>query len=65
MGGIFVSAEIIPFTPRSNRRSSPTDFPAATPSAVRPDDLIMNHADTLPCEYLWRCEERYKESERT
>jgi hypothetical protein len=65
MGGFFVSAEIIPFTPRPNRRNQLADFPGATRSAVRPDDLTMDHADTAPCEYLWPCEERYKESERT
>jgi hypothetical protein len=59
-----VSTEIIPFTSRPNRRSSPTDFPAATRSAVRTDDLTMDHADTAPCEYLWPCAGRYEESER-
>jgi hypothetical protein len=65
MGGIFVSAEIIPFTPRPKRGSGPTDFSAASRSAIRPDDLTMDHADTAPCEYLWPCEDRYRESERT
>jgi len=64
MGGIFVSAEIIPFTPRPKRGSRPTDFFAASRSAIRPDDLTMDHADTAPCEYLWPCAGRYDESER-
>ena len=62
MGGIFVSAEIIPFTPRPKRGSGPIDFSAASRSAIRPDDLTMDHADTAPCEYLWPCEERYEDS---
>jgi hypothetical protein len=59
-----VSAEIIPFTPRPNRGSGPTDFPAASRSAIRPDDLTMDHADTAPCEYLWPSAGRSEESER-
>jgi hypothetical protein len=49
---IFMSAEIIQFVPRPNRRRvCSDDFPAATRSAFRPDDLTMVHADTAPCEY--------------
>ncbi len=59
-----MSAEIIPFTPRPKRGSRPTDFFAASRSAIRPDDLTMDHADTAPCEYLWPCAGRYDESER-
>jgi hypothetical protein len=59
-----VSAEIIPFTPRPKRGSGPTDFSAATRSAIRPDDLTMDRADTAPCEYLWPSAGRYDESER-
>ena len=62
MGGIFVSAEIIPFTPGPRCRREFVDFRARSLSAVRPDDLTMDHADTAPCEYLSPCEERYKES---
>jgi hypothetical protein len=65
MGEIFVSAEIIPFTSRPKRGSGPADFSSTSRSAIRPDDLAMDHVDTAPCEYLWPCEERYKDSERT
>jgi len=65
MGGIFVSAEIIPFTPRPRRKNELVDFRTTSRSAMRPDDLTMDHADTAPCEYLWPCGERYEESERT
>jgi hypothetical protein len=64
MGGIFVSAEINPFIPRPRCRSRLATFSAATRSAIRPDDLTMDHADTAPCEYLWPCEERCEERER-
>jgi hypothetical protein len=56
VGGIFVSAEIIPFIPRPQRRNSPVNFPATSRSAIRPDDLTMDHADTAPCESIWPCE---------
>jgi hypothetical protein len=44
-----LSADIIPFIPRRDRKSVLTDFfaPKATP-----DDLIMDHVDTSPCEYV-------------
>ena len=45
-----MSADIIPFTPRRNRKRSLTDFFA---SALPPDDLVMDHVDTSPCEYAW------------
>ena len=53
-----MSAEIIQFTPRpkQHRQSadfSSTDFPTiAFRSAKRADDLVMDHADTAPFEYL-------------
>jgi len=46
-----VSAEIIPFIPRPNRRSALTEFPIIRRSAIQQDDLTMDHADTAPCEY--------------
>jgi hypothetical protein len=55
VGGIFVSAEIIPFIPRLNRRNSMVNLPSASRSAIEPDDLTMDHADTAPCE-IWPCE---------
>ena len=51
MGGIVVSAEIIPFIPRPNRRRGLTEFPIIRRSAIQQDDLTMDHADTAPCEY--------------
>jgi hypothetical protein len=47
-----VSAEIIRFMRRPNRRRAPTDFPTiAFRSAAAPDDLSMDHVDTAPYEY--------------
>jgi hypothetical protein len=37
VGGIFVSAEIIPFIPRPLRRNLPVNFPSASRSAIQPD----------------------------
>ena len=45
-----MSADIIPFIPRRNRKNLLTDFSA--PKAA-PDDLVMGHVDTAPCEYVW------------
>ena len=64
MGGVVVSAEIIPFMPRTRSRSGSADFPAQSHSAIGPDDLTMDHADTAPCEYLRPCAERGEQSER-
>jgi hypothetical protein len=54
-----VSADIIRFIPRPNRKTGLTDFPTiAFRSAVQPDDLAMDHVDTSPCEYVpCHCEE--------
>ena len=44
-----MSAQIIPFTPRRDRKRRAFDFSIpATP----PDDLVMDHVDTAPCEYV-------------
>jgi hypothetical protein len=44
-----MSADIIPFVPRRDRKRSAIDFSIpATP----PDDLVMDHVDTAPCEYV-------------
>jgi len=51
-----VSAEVIPFIPRPNHRSRLTEFPTVTRSAIRQDDLTMDHADTAPCESISPCE---------
>jgi hypothetical protein len=54
MGSFVVSAEIIPFVPRLDRKRDPVHFPiAAYRSPPRPNDLTMDHADTAPCE--WFC----------
>lgn len=47
-----MSAEIIQFVPRGNRRRTLPDFTPATRSPFRTDDLTMGHADTAPCEYV-------------
>jgi hypothetical protein len=52
VGGIFVSAEIIPFILRPQRRTLLVNLPSASRSAIQPEDLTMDHADTAPCEYL-------------
>jgi hypothetical protein len=52
-----MSAEIIQFVSRPKRDRGPTDFPTiAFRSARQPDDLVMDHADTAPCEVLACCE---------
>ena len=45
-----MSADIIPFIPRRNRKSGFADCSAP---ASPPDDLVMDHVDTAPCEYAW------------
>jgi hypothetical protein len=46
-----VTAEIIQFIPRPKHDREQTDFPTiAFRSARQPDDLVMDHADTAPCE---------------
>ena len=48
-----MSAKIIAFVPRRNRKREPMHLPLATfRSALRPDDLSMDHVDTAPCEYV-------------
>jgi hypothetical protein len=44
-----MSAQIIPFIPRRDRKRGVIGFLA---SASSPDDLVMDHADTAPCEYV-------------
>ncbi len=43
-----MSADIIPFAPRRDRTRGVIDFSFPAPP---PDDLVMDHADTAPCEY--------------
>jgi hypothetical protein len=50
---IVMSADIIRFIPRPDRRREPTDFPTiAFRSLVKPDNLVMDRADTAPCEHV-------------
>jgi hypothetical protein len=46
-----VSAIVIPFVPRP-RDCSLDETPALFRFPVRADDLVMDHVDTAPCEYL-------------
>ena len=49
-----MSAGIIQFVPRPNRRRKQmASSTVAFRSALRPDDLTMDHVDTSPCEYVW------------
>jgi hypothetical protein len=44
-----MNAQIIPFVPREDRKRGVISFSIpATP----PDDLVMDHVDTAPCEYV-------------
>jgi len=54
VGGICVSAEVIPFIPRPNRRNELTEF--LYRSVIQHDDLTMDHADTELCASIWPCE---------
>ena len=44
-----MTADIVPFIPRRDRKSVLTDFSAPT---AAPDDLVMDHVDTSPCAYV-------------
>ena len=44
-----MSAQIIPFAPRRDRKRSVISF---SNPATSPDDLVMDHVDTAPCEYV-------------
>jgi hypothetical protein len=44
-----MSADIIPFAPRRDRKRGVIGFLA---SASPPNDLAMDHVDTGPCEYV-------------
>lgn len=54
-----MSAEIVQFIPRENRRSRPNGVATEFRSAIGPDDLTMDHVDTAPCEYVRPCEESH------
>lgn len=46
-----MSAEIVQFIRGPKRNREHSDFPTiAFRSAARPDDLVMDHADTVPSE---------------
>jgi hypothetical protein len=57
-----VSAIIIPFAPRERGRA-PNETPVLFRSAVRADDLVMDHADTAPREYLPWCDAQHADPE--
>ena len=44
-----MNALIIPFAPRRDRQRRAIGFSIPT---APPDDLVMDHADTAPCEYV-------------
>lgn len=48
--GIVMSAEIIPFV-RDRRRDRVRKI--GSRSLATPDDLVMDHLDTAPCEAAW------------
>ncbi len=53
VGGVVVSAEIIQFIRGPKRNRERSDFPTiAFRSAARSEDLVMDHADTAPSEYV-------------
>ena len=45
-----MSAVIIPFVARRQRQKILAGFSAPT---AAPDELVMDHVDTSPCEYAW------------
>jgi hypothetical protein len=47
-----MSAEIIQFVPRARRDHRPLDISHLFRSRPRENDLVMDHADTAPCE-VW------------
>jgi hypothetical protein len=48
-----VSAGIIQFIRGPKNSREPSDFPTiAFRSTARADDLVMDHVDTSPCEYV-------------
>ena len=51
-----MSAEIIRFIPRPRHDRKQTDFPTIPFRSSVPDELAMDHVDTVPCEYVWRDE---------
>jgi hypothetical protein len=51
LGDSFVSADVIPFVPRSRSRE-PDEATSPSHSRALIGDLVMDHADTAPCEYL-------------
>ena len=54
VGGTFMSAKIIQFVPRPNRRHKQMDSSTlAFRSAPRSDDLTMDHVDISPGECVW------------
>jgi len=47
-----MSTDIIRFIPPPDRGREPTDLPTiGFQSMVESDDFVMDHTDTVPCEY--------------
>jgi hypothetical protein len=46
-----MSAEVIAFVPRPRQRQV-RETQVVFRSRAEPDDLVMGHADTAPCEYV-------------
>ena len=56
-----MNAEIVQFVPRARRSQQETPNPFR--STARADDLVMDHADTAPCEYSPPCALLHAETE--
>jgi hypothetical protein len=63
LGGPFVSARILQFVSKAQRDRSRDEFANVFRSKAAPDDLVMDHADTAPCECIGPREARNGEGE--
>jgi hypothetical protein len=53
-----MSGDVIPFVPRADRRRDRNGIACSVLHWPKPDDLVMHHADTAPCEYAAPDEDR-------
>ena len=58
-----MSAKIIPFVLQTRRERRSDESSHVFRSRSQPDDLVMDHADTAPCEYSLPCALRLGEHE--